>query len=54
MQDMKQTWLVVHPSSMLMALELVESGETPEEVMLQVLDWAHESMMEELPEDEHS
>jgi len=53
MSDMKSTWLVVHPSSMLMALELVESGETPEEVMLKVLDWAHASMEEE-SEDEHS
>jgi len=47
---MKQTWLVVHPSSMLMALELVEAGESPDEVMLKVLDWAHASM-EDVPDD---
>lgn len=40
------TWLVVHPASMLHALELVEKGETAEEVMLHVLDWAAESMEE--------
>ncbi len=40
------TWLVVHPASMLYALSLVEKGETPEEVMFKVLDWAHESMEE--------
>ena len=27
MTDMKSTWLVVHPTSMLMALEMVEAGE---------------------------
>jgi len=53
MSDMKSTWLVVHPRSMLMALELVESGEPPEEVMLKVLDWAHASM-EEQPEDDNA
>lgn len=45
-QDMLITWLVVHPASMLHALELVEEGETAEEVMMHVLDWAHESMEE--------
>ena len=42
------TWLVVHPASMLHALELVEDGETAEEVMMHVLDWAHESMEEDI------
>ncbi len=44
--EAKITWLVVHPSSMLYALSLVEAGEAAEEVMFKVLDWAHESMEE--------
>lgn len=47
MNDMKSTWLVVHPTSMLMALEMVEQGEPAIEVMAKVVDWAHDSMEED-------
>ncbi len=47
MSQMKTTWLVVHPESMLYALELVEQGESALEVMEKVVDWAHTSMEDE-------
>jgi len=43
-EPMKATWLVVHPESMLYALELVEQGERAIDVMEKVVDWAHSSM----------
>jgi len=43
-ENMKATWLVVHPESMLYALELVEKGEPAVDVMTKVIDWAHASM----------
>ena len=52
MEDMNSTWLVVHPKSMLMALEMVENGQSAIDVMTQVVDWAHDSM-EEDTDDEH-
>ena len=47
MADEKQTWLVVHPASLLWALELVESGQKAEDVMLLALDLAKQSMEED-------
>jgi hypothetical protein len=41
-----QTWLVVLPAALLDSLERVEAGETPEEVMADILDIAHSSMEE--------
>lgn len=45
--SIKETWLVVHPSSMLWALERVASGHDPQDVMLLILDTAKQSMEEE-------
>ena len=47
MRPMNATWLVVHPESMLYALELVEQGEPAIDVMTKVIDWAHASMEDE-------
>ena len=41
------TFLVVHPSSMLWALEEVERGRTAQDVMFEVIDIAHENKEDE-------
>jgi len=46
-EPLRQTWLVVHPESMLWALEEVAAGRTPEDVMYEILDFAQGSMEEE-------
>lgn len=46
-EGMKETWLVVHPASLLMALELVEQGESATEVMMTIIDLAKASMEED-------
>lgn len=47
MSETKQIWLVVHPESLLYALECVEQGETAIEVMQHIVDLAHENMEED-------
>lgn len=47
-EGIMETWLVVHPKSLLNALETVESGEISAlDMMMFILDTARESMEEE-------
>ena len=45
--SIKEKWLVVHPESMLAALEAVAEGNSPQDVMFYILDLAEESMQED-------
>lgn len=49
-EDSRIRWFVLHPAAFLRALELVERGYSPEEVMFEVMDMAIENM-EELEDD---
>ena len=42
-----ETWLVVHPASLLAALEKVEAGYPASEMMFHILDVAKASMEED-------
>ena len=46
---MNQRWLIVHPTSMLWALDQVAQGKTPEEVLLVIFD-----MVEDDPDSEET
>lgn len=46
-EGMTQTYLIVHPESLLKALDLVEQGLPATDVMAMILDIARENMEED-------